>query len=492
MVTRTATTTAELTTAFGASAPGDIIEVAPGNYADYTASGYDFSAGAAVTLRSQTSTSHAVFRTLKLSGCKNIIVENITINPTNFTTNWGYVFHILACDTITVRYCNIVGTAYVSTASWLSVYPAAQRTFGYGKGIVYENSNNITIENNYLRHLFKGIDPVNRFSNAQQSNITIRYNMAENVDGDRMVMAGTNNALAEWNYFVNSRSDQITSSPDHVDGIIQGQAPVDAGNQVPMITNLTVRNNIVDQGNGTPTQIVFGRSEQSEGTSPPYPGLYHDNITVDDNLGIGSTTHGVSWNSALNLTARRNAMFRPSAMNPDPVLGNPSALAQVQCPALLSGFGTGPTAGVHTFDSNFARGTAGVAAGAILTNNLFKDPSLGQTDVQYSGLVTGFAATFNGAGDPYDPDHLNIIWPDAAGLIKAQLIGPTWWQNDAFAGPGPYNNGVQPLRPADTSLWGRVALAYWASGTGAGGSGGGGGSNPTLTGPSALARITVN
>lgn len=490
MVTRTATTSAELTTALGASAPGDIIELTTGNYGDYTMSGYDFSAGAAVAIRSQNTASHAVFRTLKLASCKNIIVENITVNTPDLTASWGYVLHILSCDTVTVRYNNVVGTKYVSTASWLASYPAAQRTFGYGNGIVYENSSNITIENNYLRHLFKGITTVNRWTNAQQQNPKIRFNMAENVDGDRLVMSGTNNALVEWNYWCNGRSDQLAASPDHVDGIMQGQAPTDAGNQVPMITNLTLRNNIVDQGNGAQTQIVFARSEQSEGATPAYPGLYHDNITIEDNLGIGSTTHGISFSSVLTLASRRNAVFRPSAMNPDAVLGNPTALAQVQCPALISSYGSGPTSVAHIFDSNFARGTAGIAAGSTLVNNLFKDPSLGQTDVQYSGLVTGFAAAFDSTGDPYDPNHLNIIWPDAAGAIVSQAVGPAWWRAGSFSGPGPYNTGTQPARPGDTSLWGRVALAYWA-GAGAGG-GGSGGSNPTLTGASALARVTVN
>jgi len=255
---------------------------------------------------------------------------------------------------------------------------------------------------------------------------------------------------------INARSNQTLLNPDHVDGI-QGQ--VTGNPAVAQIKNLTYRRNIVDIGNGHNSQIFFVAHEAFRNGVTTNAADAHQNFIVEDNLGISRTTHGISMSSVNNGTLQRNAVFRAPAINPDTFIGNDLTNNGVTVPDLRmtaeAGFGC---TGVWTVKDNFAGAQAGSPAGATILNNLYQDPSITPFDTLYAALVTGFSSVYDASGAPFDQNHLNVIWPKAGGALATGLIGPTWWHNGSFAGWGPYNTGVQPAKPGDTSLWGRVAL----------------------------------
>ena len=457
MTTRIANNVTELDTALSQSVGGDIIELST-TFSEpntYTIINKTYSAPG-IIIRSLDSTNHAVFQhTVTVRNCSNITFEQVTFNAINITAIYAYLIHIDGCSNVGVSKCNFVGKL-VDTGNGSTV---AKGSTGWGK-IVLENSSDCFIEYSYFRYLFKGITAINR-GPIGVIRPRLTGNMFERVDGDRLFFAA-NDLVIEDCYGLNSRSDQTVASPDHVD-YYQGAIDDYQGAPSEGPTNITIRRCAVDQGSGVATQLLFARSTSYENNATgqaTFPAQAYKNFVVEDFLGIGQTTHGVSLSTVQGATVNRCAVFRPAASNPDPFLNNGQTLQGVQVPDLLI---TGQTGGTFTFDSIFAGANGNVAGLPTPTNSLFQDPSLGQVDTTYSTLITGMSSTFDSTGDPAEPNHKNVIWPKTGGALATNGIGPTWWLNGSFLGPGPFNTGTQPVRPLDTSLWGPVGLSSWAS-----------------------------
>ncbi len=457
MTIRIAADDAQFAAALSASLPGDEIHLAPGAALGRTViNGAQFGP-AGLRIASADPAAHGSIYQLVLDTCSAITIEELTIRPDALAASHEKGVHLRNCSAITVHRCNLIGTRFVHQNSEALALPPAQRTTGWGHALVYETSTDITVSNCYFRHWKRGVMCLARPSGPSR-NITVRMNMFENVDGDRLVVSGLDGALYEDNYMVNTRSNQTVATPEHVDGL-QGQVTGTGPNLVPPLRNLTYRRNIVDMGNGFQSQICFIAHEGFRTGQTTDPAWRHANLTFEDNLGISRTSHGLSVAAADGCTIRHNAVFRAPAANPDPFLANNQALDAVSVPDIFErsegGFGG---VGAWIVENNFA-GAISPPAGAQSAGNLALDPALSQVDELYSGLVVGFSASFNGAGDPYDPDHLNLIWPRLGGALAQGTIGPRWWHAGSFAGPGPYNTGAQPPLPSDRAYWGRVALA---------------------------------
>ena len=478
MTIRTAADDTQFAAALSASGPGDEIRLSPGAALGPTVINGGQFASAGLRIASADPAFHGSFRQLSLYNCAGITLEELTIRSDTLTNSYEKGLHLRDCSTITVSRCNLIGTRYLHQNPEAIALPPAQRTTGWGHALNYETSSDITIANCYFRHWKRGVVCIARPA-ASSRNITVRMCMFENVDGDRMVAAGLDGALFEDNYLVNARSNQTVTSPDHVDGI-QGQVTGSGPNLVPPLRNITYRRNIMDMGNGHQSQICFIAHEGFRTGQTSDPAWRHANLTFEDNLGITRSTHGISVAATDGCTIRHNAVFRAPAANPDAFLNNNPALDAATVPDIFSsaegGFGG---TGAWIVENNFA-GAISPPAGALSQGNLALDPSLSQVDPLYGELVLGFSASFNGAGDPYDPDHLNLIWPKLGGALAQGNIGPRWWLAGSFPGPGPYNTGTQPPMPSDRRHWGRVAL-----------SGSGAPAVQTLPGPEMKLRITV-
>lgn len=477
MATLNANNITELNTALSTAVPGDIIELSstflePAAYA-ITNKSY---AAPGITIRSQNTSSHAVFQhTVTVNNCSNITFENITFHAVNITANYAYLIHITGCSNVGTRYCNFVGKL-VDTGNGATV---AKGSLGWGK-VVLENSTDCFIEYCYLRYLFKGITSINRGA-IGVIRATLTGNMLERIDGDRLFFTA-NDLVIQDCYGVNGRSDQTVASPDHVD-FFQGYIDDYNGAVSEGPTNVTLRRCVMDQASGAMTQLCFARSTSLENNATgnaTFPAQAWKNFVVQDFLGIGQTTHGISLSSVQGATIERCAVFRPAASNPDPFLANGQTLTGVEVPDLRV---TGQTGGTFVFDKIFAGANGNTAGLPAPTGSLFQDPSLGEVNANYDTLITGMSSTFDSTGDPVETNHKNLIKPLSTGPLATNGIGPTWWLNDTFAGPGYFNSGTQPQRPGDTSLWGPFALATWAASSGA---------LPTISGNSMAIDVTVN
>lgn len=291
----TASTSAELMSLLQSHPEGGIeIQLKPGQYSLTLSkwSGADITYDAPITIASADPNNPAVFTKLSLANASNLTFDNLVFDmtvPTGKASTTYYVFSISDSSKITISNSMFDG----DLASGVSV---DQNGYGTGIGLRIIRVDGVTIANNEFTTFFTGIT-VN-----DSTNVTLSGNNIHSMANDGINISQVQGLLIE-----NSSLHDFNVSPDsayHHD-MIQFYT---TGTTEPT-TDVIIRGNVIDIGDGQWTQSIFLHNELaaagSVGTS-----MYYQNILIEDNTIYNSHLHGVYVAYADGLVIRNNTMVQ--------------------------------------------------------------------------------------------------------------------------------------------------------------------------------------
>lgn len=238
-------TAAALNSALTQVQDGDRIRLAPGKYDTLRLADRDFSTD--VTITSQDLNNPATLSKLSLVRVSGVTVEHVDVVGTDLKSRSNISrVEILSSHDVTLRDTTIDG--YIPTkangvdASTKPAQNAAITGYGYDQGLAVRWSQDITIDNVDLKELFVAVyfeDVTNAtFTDSEITKVREGINLTDirNVDI-------TNNTFHDFKGY----------TVDHVDMIQYWGVNSSVG-----VHDLTIADNLFDQGSGSSTQTIFG------------------------------------------------------------------------------------------------------------------------------------------------------------------------------------------------------------------------------------------
>lgn len=287
MATISVTNTSELNTAMAQAKAGDTILLASGNYGAFS-TGNDYSS--AVTIKSANPGLPATFSSLDLNGATGITFDGITFD-----------YKYKAGDPLHTSPFNVTGSSNIAIKSSTfdgdvaSGANSIDNGYANGNGLIISGSNNVTVESSVFKTWMRGLIV------SESSNVNVLKNEVTGIRSDGMDFIQVQNVLIEGNNIHDFRS--APNSDDHAD-FIQFWT---TGTTAPS-TDITIRNNILNIGQGTWAQSLFMRNELVDqgqaGTS-----MYYKNVLIENNTISNAHTHGITVGEANGLIVRNNVVI---------------------------------------------------------------------------------------------------------------------------------------------------------------------------------------
>ena len=293
----------ELYDALATATGGETILLAAGNYGDMALtgrSGFDTAFARTVTIASADPGNPAVITGLDVRGAQNLAFDGITFDYTFAPGDEIYYrpFSVSGSQNIAIR--NSIFDGDVATG-----VSAVSDGYGYAVGLSFRDTAGVTIENNEFFDFNRGLGV------SQSSDVVVRGNDIHDIRMDGMNFAEIAGALIENNYIHDFRGS--ANSLDHCDMIQFWTNRTDSPS-----TDITIRNNHLDIGNGTPTQSIFMRNEEVDSGRAGSEMLYQ-NILIEDNVIINGHLHGITVGETAGLTIRSNTVLHADGGSVDGV-----------------------------------------------------------------------------------------------------------------------------------------------------------------------------
>lgn len=270
----------------------------------YSKLGFDGAFGSNVTIASKTSDDPAIFTGMNLVSTGNVTVEDVIFDYTRENGEWSSVrpFELKNTENVTIKNSVFNG----DTVPYKEVEGAEE--YGWGYGLSVRASSDIVLEGNeffdWTRALI--VDTV--------ENIVVRGNDVHDIRTDGMNFIRVDNVLIEDNHIHDFKA--AYNSNDHRD-MIQFWTN---GATTPS-TDITIRNNTLDIGEGSFTQSIFMRNEavDSQGGGK---GMYYQNVLIEGNTIYNGHLHGITVGEANGLTIAENSLVAiVDDTNPDQTSG---------------------------------------------------------------------------------------------------------------------------------------------------------------------------
>lgn len=252
----------------------------------------------------------AVFSGLDVRNTKNLTFEDVVFD-----------YQYTAGDPIHLRPFSITGSENITIKN--SIFDGDVATgiseiddgYGYAIGLSIRNSSDVTIEGNEFFNFHRAAT----FSDSHD--LIVRDNNIHSIRMDGFNFSAVQKVLIEDNHFHNF----ITSkdSTDHSD-MIQFWT---AGTSVPS-TDITIRNNHLDVGEGGWTQSIFMRNEVVDRGQAGYE-MFYQNILIEGNVIYNGHLHGITLGEANNVVIRENSVLWADSTTP---IG--TAVAPVNVPTI--------------------------------------------------------------------------------------------------------------------------------------------------------------
>lgn len=168
--------------------------------------------------------------------------------------------------------------------------------FGTAFGLTVRGSVDVLIEDNEIRDFFRG------FQAAQSAALTIRGNNIHTIRMDGMNFAQVENVVIENNHIHDF--NRSLKSKDHAD-MIQFWT---AGTTV-RSSDIIIRNNILNSGQGWYTQSIFMRNELVD-RGEAGKEMFYQNVTIEGNVIVNAHVHGITVGETVNLNIQNNTLIR--------------------------------------------------------------------------------------------------------------------------------------------------------------------------------------
>ena len=292
MTIHTVSSSDELTAALNSASSGDVVELAAGDYGNFSMRRLDFSSE--IIVRSADPDDPAVFNTLTVTSSSNITFDSLFIDftPTENTVEWSTAFRaVQGVSNITLRNSKIEGGNSIAGVSPDSD-PGAQGASGIlgepiGRAITFAGTG-IMIENNDISHFKNGIAMGGSGNSIIGNNI---YDLRTSP-----IRGNGNDLLIDGNYFHDSTPWKIGGAGDHGDYIHLWTNP----DGEPM-SNITITNNVFSDENGG---SLLGIYLDDNGN-----GVGYENVLVDNNVIYSTTGQAVRFENVANATISHNTIL---------------------------------------------------------------------------------------------------------------------------------------------------------------------------------------
>ncbi|MDO9640870.1 MAG: PKD domain-containing protein [Pseudotabrizicola sp.] len=299
--TITVSTHAELISALGMATGGETILLNPGNYGDLSLVDkpkFDLDFTAPVTIAAADPANPPVVTGLKVHGATDLHFENILFDYTyqDGQPNWYKPFTVSGSESISFTDCTFDG----DVARGLT---AADNGYPTGFGLNVTGTTGITVDNCEIHGFFRGL----LVSNSDD--VAITDNDIHSIRMDGMNFAAVQGVLIEGNHI----HDFLRSmdSDDHAD-MIQFWT---SGTTRPS-TDIVIRDNILDIGNGHYTQSILMRNELVD-RGLAGEEMFYRNVTIEGNIIVNGHLHGITVGETAGLTITNNTVLHDDGANPD-------------------------------------------------------------------------------------------------------------------------------------------------------------------------------
>jgi hypothetical protein len=243
-----------------------------------------------VTIRSADPDNPASFSSMSLRGVENLAFDSIKFDYSYAAGDPESLrpFDIISSSRIDIRNCEFEGDL-------AQTGDPVTDGFGTAIGLSVRDSSDIVIEENVFHDWLRGA------VYTDTENLVVRSNEVFEVRSDGFDFANVDNVLIEANYMHDFRGSE--DSGDHMD-MIQFWTN---GTTSPS-TNIVIRGNILDSGDGSWTQSIFMRNDQvDQGLAGPE--MFYQNVLIEDNLIYNAHSHGVTVGETDGLTITNNTIL---------------------------------------------------------------------------------------------------------------------------------------------------------------------------------------
>ena len=291
----TVSNTTQLYSALSSCKGGETILLTGGQYGSLNINPYmkppvnmDFPS--TVTITSADPANPAVFSSASVREISNLTVDGVTFDYTfKPGDNQGTTpFTFAGCDGLTIRNSTFDGDEAYGAASYANGY-------GSGIGLRVQDSTNAVIEGNESYNFHRGM----AFNGNE--NLIVRDNELHSMRMDGMAFVKSKGVLIEDNYIHDFRGSP--TSGDHCD-MIQFWT---TGTTVPS-SDIVIRGNVLDIGNGTFTQTLFMNNEVVNANSASFDTMAYRNVTIEDNTIINAHQWGIYVGAAKGVVIDQNTV----------------------------------------------------------------------------------------------------------------------------------------------------------------------------------------
>ncbi len=295
------TNVTELTQALAAAIGGETIVLAAGNYGrltmiDNTSANFDFASN--VTIRSEDPGAPAVVTGLDMRDASNITFDGITFDYTFASGDQIYhsPFSISNSQNVTIRNATFDG----DVAEGVS---AVDDGYGYAIGLSVRGSEDVTVEDSEFFDFHRGMTV------TESSDVTVRGNDVHSMRSDGMNFIEVTGVVIESNHIHDFRGTD--GWIDHRDFIQFWTTSSDSPS-----TDIVIRGNILDIGEGDFTQSIFMRNEEVD-TGHAGVEMFYRNILIENNVIINAHSHGITVGETAGLVIRNNSILHDDGNRPD-------------------------------------------------------------------------------------------------------------------------------------------------------------------------------
>ena len=293
MTTITVTNAAQLNSALTTAKAGDTISLAGGNYGDLYIS-KAFSSD--VTITSQSASAPAVFSSVNLNGASHIKLDTISVNyvPNSSTYSFSPAVKINNASDITFVHSTVTGgNAVNGVAQTATTLDSTGNVLGLptGYGVLVTGSNGVKVDGVEVSNFYKGI-----VLNASD-NVTISHNDVHDTRTTGIVAGGGNNITIDSNH-IHDINPWNWGAGDHADFLAMW---TNAG-QTSASNNITISNNLMEQGKGT---AVLGMWMQGGAVG-------YTNVSITGNAILNGNFQGITLWDVHGASVDHNTLLQTS------------------------------------------------------------------------------------------------------------------------------------------------------------------------------------
>ena len=295
-------TSGELYDALAQATGGETILLAQGDYGNLTMNGkpgFPNEFASNITITSADPEKPAVFDWLHIHEGKNITIDNVVMD---------YVFEEGQPDWIrpfTVNYSeNVTITNTVFDGDKVLEGLPSKDGYGHGYGLSVRGGSDVVVDGNEFFGFGRGAI----FSEAE--NVVVKGNDIHDVRSDGLNFAQVQGVLIEDNHIHDFAA--AYDSADHRD-MIQFWT----NSTTEPSTDIIIRNNVLDMGEGSYSQTIFMRNESVDSQGGGRD-MYYQNVLIEGNTIYNGHLHGITVGETDGLIIRDNSVLTVvDQTNPD-------------------------------------------------------------------------------------------------------------------------------------------------------------------------------